>query len=904
MESGDQHICHKEIAPDAPSLFQKDGLVFQVYHVGWIICGFFTLIATVVSFWLVNKHLQWYTNKREQRYIVRILFMVPIYAIISFASFLFWNNAVVLLLIRDAYEAIVLTAFFYLLLMYLSPNPEVQKAIFAKAGLSKEADRQAELKGEKLQTWIWPLGYVRWKPADGFYFLQLMKWGVLQYCVLRPLTTLAAVILDYMGLYCEESWGFGWGHVYVIVVISLSVTVSMYCLIQLYVVVSTELAPHKPLLKFFAIKAVVFLTFWQATALSGLSMLGVIQDSAYMTAADINVGIRALLETFEMMIFAFMHVKAFTYKPYIPAPIQESDDTPLMQTSRLRALGHAFDFRETFREIWVGCVYMYDKIRGRPPAVDHGARRHAMYEEAFGRARPSHMPPRRESHNQKVRAAENKSPQPTLPDVEVEVQRRVVVDVEGERQWLGIGEEYGYGWGLTRKEQSDSLGVQIDRELEKRGYSSLLRPEDTLPGTTHPKQKSWWQRLYHRFSHSSVDQSRTLTPASAFHAKRQSYRDIDLDEPPPPSTIRGRRDRIQSWVRDVSEQTYIDRSLDAAAPRSRLIEHRSPQQSQPNQRSLPPTRPVAEIYHRPLQTSPPPPLPSMPRNAPIVRSDSLLARVFTYENVPSAHGHISDAGTSRPSAAHGSTPSTPATPLARVVVKDPYNITIERKQGLPMGIYTTDLPNEPPVPNLPAPTPAPYRARIIEDAPLTQSPPPMDLPEDRDNKTDTIRSHRRESAFHDPDPDVASPSSPEPAMPPHTLNNEPIQPPLSIPVRRLESPTVDSSGYRAEYQRGYARVGVHSSPPGSVPDLPYPPSPPLASSPLLQPPPRRLSMNEGLSRPPSMRKYHPKRLTIPAPLAPPTEPPPQVYPSYPNSILSPTTTMGSAPVISTTAKPS
>jgi len=42
-----------------------------------------------------------------------------------------------------------------------------------------------------------------------------MKWGVLQYCVIRPTTTLAAVILDYAGLYCEDSWGLGWGHVYV-----------------------------------------------------------------------------------------------------------------------------------------------------------------------------------------------------------------------------------------------------------------------------------------------------------------------------------------------------------------------------------------------------------------------------------------------------------------------------------------------------------------------------------------------------------------------------------------------------------------------------------------------------------------------------------------------------------------
>ena len=87
-------------------------------------------------------------------------------------------------------------------------------------------------------------------------------------------TTLASVILDYVGLYCEDSWSPGWGHIYVrpfspakyretdfcsiqiTIIVSISVSVSMYCLIQLYVCVSSLLAPQKPLLKMFAIKAV------------------------------------------------------------------------------------------------------------------------------------------------------------------------------------------------------------------------------------------------------------------------------------------------------------------------------------------------------------------------------------------------------------------------------------------------------------------------------------------------------------------------------------------------------------------------------------------------------------------------------------------------------------------------
>lgn len=69
----------------------------------------------------------------------------------------------------------------------------------------------------------------------------------------------------------------------------------MYCLIQIYMVVKEPLAPQKPLLKLFAIKAVgesvvhaarellslllpVFLTFWQATFLSVLTLFGVVKD--------------------------------------------------------------------------------------------------------------------------------------------------------------------------------------------------------------------------------------------------------------------------------------------------------------------------------------------------------------------------------------------------------------------------------------------------------------------------------------------------------------------------------------------------------------------------------------------------------------------------------------------------
>jgi hypothetical protein len=54
--------------------------------------------------------------------------------------------------------------------------------------------------------------------------------------------------------------------------------------------------------------------------------------------------------------------------------------------------------------------------------------------------------------------------------VEVQVVESVDVDVAGEQQWLGLGDDYVYGLGYARREKSEALGLQIEKELQKRGY--------------------------------------------------------------------------------------------------------------------------------------------------------------------------------------------------------------------------------------------------------------------------------------------------------------------------------------------------------------------------------------------------------------------------------------------------
>lgn len=69
------------------------------------------------------------------------------------------------------------------------------------------------------------------------------------------------------------------------------------------------------------------------------------------------------------------------------------------------------------------------------------------------------------------------------------VDSEVVVTVEGERQWLGTRDEYGYGIGFesrgragTRgRERSEALGTQIEAELSKRGYELTARGKSLRP---------------------------------------------------------------------------------------------------------------------------------------------------------------------------------------------------------------------------------------------------------------------------------------------------------------------------------------------------------------------------------------------------------------------------------------
>ncbi|KAG9094500.1 hypothetical protein FRC06_010736 [Ceratobasidium sp. 370] len=242
--------CPHHVSKDPPPLLVNGTVDFQARHVGWIVSGGFTVVSVVASLWLIQKHARWYYCKPQQRHIIRLLLMVPIYSTITLASYIFLAHATSLLLIRDAYESVVLASFFTLMLQYLPgpvppPPPEHGKPRVgphkrlrswshrhSRSGSHRTeedgeetrpitvSDPDANPQAEKPQMskaerravihqtfhalqmrpspgsdpapskppfkWVWPFGGIRAVPRDGLAYLQYMRWGILQYCIVRP----------------------------------------------------------------------------------------------------------------------------------------------------------------------------------------------------------------------------------------------------------------------------------------------------------------------------------------------------------------------------------------------------------------------------------------------------------------------------------------------------------------------------------------------------------------------------------------------------------------------------------------------------------------------------------------------------------------------------------------------
>eukprot|EP01116_Phalansterium_solitarium_P002463 TRINITY_DN1250_c1_g1_i1.p1 TRINITY_DN1250_c1_g1~~TRINITY_DN1250_c1_g1_i1.p1 ORF type:complete len:472 (+),score=154.94 TRINITY_DN1250_c1_g1_i1:24-1418(+) len=256
-----------------------------------------TLITCIISFRLIVQHLRNYTQPTQQRCVIRIVFIVPIYAIFSLLSLFFYHHERWFALVRDCYEAYALYMFYALCVQYAGGEDQLGQAL-------------EQLEPRRL---LMPLCCYA-KP--GKKMLKIIKQLVLQYVIVKPVMSVLATIFLLLGLYAEGEWRPDRFYLYSTIVYNVGVSVSLYAIVLFETVVHEELHAYKPMLKFAVIKLIVAACYWQGICISAASAFGLVPELQDMDQAEVGVAIQNLLICIEMVVFAILHAFAYPVDVY------------------------------------------------------------------------------------------------------------------------------------------------------------------------------------------------------------------------------------------------------------------------------------------------------------------------------------------------------------------------------------------------------------------------------------------------------------------------------------------------------------------------------------------------------------------------------------------------------------
>nr|CAG4647034.1 EOG090X05RX [Megafenestra aurita]SVE92375.1 EOG090X05RX [Megafenestra aurita] len=273
------------------------------------IAGVFVWAAVFITCHQIYQYLRFYTHPSEQRWIVRILFIVPIYALTSWFSLLFFHKNsyyVYFDTFRDCYEAFVIYNFLSLCYEYLGG----------------EGNIMSEIRGKPIRSsWFYCTCCLSGRQYS-IEFLRFCKQATLQFCAVKPCMAFVTVILQAQGLYYDGDWSPQFGYLYITIIYNVSITLALYALFLFYFATKDLLTPYDPVLKFAIIKSVIFLSFWQGVLLAVLESLEIIapiygaDGSPSTNAGTVSAGYQNFLVCIEMGFAAVALRYAFPVTVY------------------------------------------------------------------------------------------------------------------------------------------------------------------------------------------------------------------------------------------------------------------------------------------------------------------------------------------------------------------------------------------------------------------------------------------------------------------------------------------------------------------------------------------------------------------------------------------------------------
>ncbi|KEG14285.1 f2o10.10 protein-like protein [Trypanosoma grayi] len=269
------------------------------------IAGYCAIFATILSLFQILEHLVCFSDPECQMKVVRILFMVPLYAMISWICILAPNAAEYLNLIRDAYESYAIYAFFQLMLALMGGVDTVYRTLML--------EERPPIQHFFPFCWMEP---VKVSPT----FVRNCRLCLFQFMVVKPLVTMVVIILtakNEMGSILDVSKGSFW----TTLVYNASITIAFTALVYFYTGLKEYMEGTNAFMKFLCIKVVVFLSFWQGILIQLLSATHMLPSFQYWSEDRVSEGLQDLLICVEMLFVAFAHRYCFGSDAYAPASV-------------------------------------------------------------------------------------------------------------------------------------------------------------------------------------------------------------------------------------------------------------------------------------------------------------------------------------------------------------------------------------------------------------------------------------------------------------------------------------------------------------------------------------------------------------------------------------------------------
>ncbi|XP_031380578.1 protein LAZ1 isoform X1 [Punica granatum] len=359
----------------------QDLVILQTYHPPtWatIVAGAFVLISLTLSTYLMFEHLSAYKNPEEQKFLIGVILMVPCYAVESFVSLLYPSISVDIEILRDCYESFAMYCFGRYLVACLGGEErtiefmERQGRLAGKTPLLDHGSDRGYVKHP------FPMNYILNPWKLGLWFYRVIKFGIVQYMLIKALSAVLAVILEALGVYCEGEFDLTCGYIYMAVVLNFSQSWALYCLVQFYTATKDELEHIKPLAKFLMFKSIVFLTWWQGVAIALFYALGLFK-SPIAQGLQFKSSVQDFVICIEMGIASIIHLYVFPAKPYelmgdrfpgsvsvlgdyasVDCPLDPDEVRDSERPTKLRLpqpdvdVKNAMTIRESVRDVFVG----------------------------------------------------------------------------------------------------------------------------------------------------------------------------------------------------------------------------------------------------------------------------------------------------------------------------------------------------------------------------------------------------------------------------------------------------------------------------------------------------------------------------------------------------------------------